>query len=67
MKALDFVLALLAAIVGALLPAGSASTLELFTLGRGRYFGWMSGEMNLGTERAARGDKRNGETQQMAL
>ncbi len=43
MKAVDFALALLAAIAGALLPAGSASTLELFTVGRGRYFGWMSG------------------------
>jgi hypothetical protein len=44
MKALDFALALLAAIAAAFLPAGSASTLELFTVGRGRYFGWMSGE-----------------------
>lgn len=42
MKALDFALALLVAIAAALLPAGSASTLEL-TVGRGRYFGWMSG------------------------
>ncbi len=43
MKALDFALALLVAIAAALLPAGSASTLELFKVGRGRYFGWMSG------------------------
>ncbi len=43
MKALDFTLTLLVAIALALLPAGSASMLALFTLGRGRYLAWMSG------------------------